>query len=107
QACRTGERLEVVAAGALGADEEEQQIDRRVVDRVEGQRLCEPREDAVDAPWPGAEAGMRDGDALAHRRRAQALARHQRIEDRLRREAAERGGARGKLGERLRLVRRA
>src|SRR5690606_41497886 len=49
QAGDAGEGLEVVGAGALGGEQEEDEVDRLLVDGVEVDRLPEAGEQAVEA----------------------------------------------------------
>ena len=74
------QRLEVIGAGAFGRKQQEHQIDRLVVQRLEIDRRIEPREDAGDALHAG-ELAVRNGDAVADPGRAQTLALQDRVED--------------------------
>ena len=85
-----GERLQVIGAGALGREQEEDEVDRLVVERLEIDRLREPREQAEDAV-EARELAVRDGDAAADAGRAELLALQKRIEDLALRQAGELG----------------
>src|SRR5690606_9960008 len=49
QARHPGQRLQMVGAGVLGSQQQEDQVHRLVVDGVEVDRLFQPGEQAVDA----------------------------------------------------------
>ena len=70
----------MIGAGAFRREQQEHDIDRLAVDRVEIDRLGKPREDADDALQPG-ELAVGNGDALAEPGRAQPLALQQHVED--------------------------
>ena len=61
-------------------DQEEDEVDRHAIERLEVDRPLQPAENAEDAPAFG-ELAVRDGDAVADACRAQPLALQQRIED--------------------------
>ena len=80
QARDAREGLEVVAAGVLGGEEEEDEIDRFIVQGFEINGFFETREKAVDA-IELLELDVRDGDAAAEAGRAQAFTLKEGIED--------------------------
>ena len=64
QARDTGQRLEMVGAGTLRGEQQENQIDRLAVERLEIDRALQPREQAEHVGELG-ELAVRDGDAVA------------------------------------------
>src|SRR5690606_30754218 len=80
QAGDAGERLEMVGAGALRREQQEDEIDRLVVEGLEIERLRQTREQAENARQAG-QLAMRDGDAVADAGRAELLPLEQRLED--------------------------
>ena len=71
----------MVGPGILGSQQQEHQIDRRLVDGIEIHRLVETREHAVEAVQFG-QLAMRDRDAAADAGGAKALTLQQDIENR-------------------------
>ena len=61
-----GQRLQMVAAGVIGRQQQEDQIDRLAVERFEIDRLLQPRKQADDA-WQAASSDVRNRDAAAQR----------------------------------------
>ena len=90
-----GQRLEVVGAGALRREQQEEQVDRLAVEGLEVDRLVEAREQAEQAVELR-QLAVRDGDAVADAGRAEALALQQRLEDRALVEAGEARGVRAR-----------
>ena len=76
----TGKRLEVIGAGVLGREQQEDQIHRLVVDGVEVDRLLEAREQAKEL-FHLAKAAVGDGNAATHTGRAQAFAFDQNVQN--------------------------
>jgi hypothetical protein len=64
----------------LGCQQQEDEVDRLIVDRVEFDRRSQTREQAIDA-GQSRDLAMRNGDAMAEPGRAQLLALQQRLED--------------------------
>src|SRR3954468_6325434 len=79
QARDAGESLEVIGARAFRRQQQENRIDRSLVDRVEIDGMAEPREHADRLGQPG-HAAVRDGDAAADAGRAEPLALQQTVE---------------------------
>jgi len=75
-----GQGLEMVGPGRFRRQQQKDQIDRLLVHRIEIDRLVQAGEDAVKAVKTDRFA-VRNGDAVADARRAQALALQQRVED--------------------------
>src|SRR5262245_12436166 len=70
----------MIGTGALRREQQEHNIDRRAVDRIEINRFGKPSANAGDALQPG-ELAVRYRDALAEPSRSKALALEQRVED--------------------------
>ena len=70
----------MIAAGVIGRQQQEDEIDRLAVVGLEVDRIIQAREQAQDVAQAG-ELDVRDGDAAAEARRAEALALQQRVED--------------------------
>ena len=64
QARDAGQRLQMIGAGRLGCQQQEDQIDRLLVDRIEIDRRLEPGEQAVET-LQFCQLAVRDGDAVA------------------------------------------
>src|SRR5690606_8245349 len=75
------ERLEVVCPGRLRCQQHENQVDRLIVDRIEVDRRLQPGEDTVETVQVR-QLAVRDADAVADARGAQALALHKYLEQR-------------------------
>ena len=73
-------RFEVVGASPLRREQQEHDIDRLAVDRIEIDRLGKPRKDSDDA-FKARNFAMRDGNTLAKSGRAEPLALEQHVED--------------------------
>ena len=75
------ERLEVIRAGAFRRQQQEHDIDRLIVQRLEIDRGVQPRENARNAVEIG-EFAVRNGDSLADAGRAETLTLQDRVENR-------------------------
>src|SRR5438552_17478630 len=93
----------MVLAGILGREQQEDEVDRLLVDRIEVDRPLEPREDAVDAV-EAADPRMRQRHLLADAGRAEPLALEEGAVDDLLVDADRSAGPPGKLAQRLRLA---
>ena len=93
----------MIGAGAFRREQEENQIDRLAVERLEIDRTIEPRKQPEQARQMR-HLAVRYGDAIADGGRAQLLPLHQRFEDRALVLAGQHSGARGNLLQRLLLV---
>ncbi len=70
----------MVGAGTLGGQQDANQIDRLLVDRLEVDRRLQAGEHRLQVGQLG-KLTVRDGDAVAHTGRAKPLALHEDIED--------------------------
>jgi len=80
QAGDAGERLQMISTGVFGRQEQENEIDRLIVDRVELDGRGEAGEKPID-PGQCRDLAMRNGDAMAQARRAELLALQESLED--------------------------
>ena len=88
----------MIGAGAFGRHQQEHDVDRTLVDRIEIDRLGETREQATGL-GERAHAAVRDRDAAADSGRAQPLALEQAIEQATLVELEDRSGAAGQFGQ--------
>ena len=103
QARNARQRLQVVGARGFRRQQQENQIDRLAVERLEIDRLVQPREQA-EQPTELRQLAVRNGDAIADAGRAELLALQQHFEDRALVLAGQFGRARGQLLDRLLLA---
>ena len=97
------ERLQVHGLGARGHQEHEDEIDRLVVDRLEGDGVVQTPEEGVQVLDP-LEAGVGQRDAFTDAGRAQLLALLQGGEDLARRDVGGGAGGGGDLAQQLPLA---
>ena len=90
----------MVSTCGFGRQQQKNQIDGLIVDRLEVDGLCEPRKQAVQ-PIEIGELAMGDSDADANAGGAQALAFYQRVKDGPLVESGHLCGALGKLLQKL------
>src|SRR4051794_11725348 len=69
----------MVRAGTFWREQQEHQVDRLAIERLEVDRTLEPREQAEQLLEVG-QLAVRDRDAIAHASRAELLALHQGFE---------------------------
>src|SRR5262245_1602393 len=93
----------MIGARRFWREQQEDEIDRLAVERLELDRAVQPREQAEQMLELG-QLAMRYGDAIADAGRAQLLALHQGLEDRALALPRELGRLGGKLLERLLLA---
>src|SRR5580700_11829709 len=93
----------MIGAGAFGREQEKDQVDRLAVERLEIDRSVEPREQSEQAAEVR-HLAVGNGDAVADGRGAELFALHQDLENGLLVLAAEQGGARRELVQRLLLI---
>ena len=93
----------MIGAGAFRRQQQENQIDRLIVERLEIDRPVEPGEQS-EQPGQSGHLAVRNGDAVADRGRAELFALHQDVENRPLVLSAEHGRARGKLLQHLLLA---
>src|SRR5208282_317570 len=82
----------MIRARRLGRDQHEDEIDRKSVRRIEIDRALEAGEDAENL-LAFCELPMRNGNSVAHSRRAEPLTLQQRVENLAGREAGNKRGA--------------
>src|SRR5215470_15612825 len=103
QAADPRQRLEVHSRRVLGRDEHEEEVRRAAVHRVEVDAVARAA-DARDELADGVELAVRDGDALADRRRGEPLPVDEDLEQRVARDAVVVGGEMvGELGQQVQL----
>ena len=105
QAADRGQRLQMLGAGVGRRQQQEDEVDRRAVDRLVIDRRRKPRDQRID-PIELVQLAVRDGDAAAKAGRAQPLALGDRIGDLRRIERQARGGDLRQLVQQLALVAR-
>ena len=93
----------MIGPRALGCQEEENEVDRLPVERLEIDRALEPREQA-DQLFEVRQLAVRDRDAVADPGAAELFALHQRFENQPLALPGQLGGARRKLMDRLLLA---
>src|SRR5262245_8830317 len=93
----------MVGPGVLGRQQQKNEIDVFVVERAEFDGLGKPGKEAHDVGKPR-QAAVRNGDAAADGRRAEALALQQRVKDVTRVDTGQLGRLLGQLLQRLLLV---
>jgi len=88
----------MIGARAFRRQQQENRVDRPLVDRIEIDRVAEPREQAHRL-GERRHAAVRDGDAAADAGRAEPLAFQQAVEEAAFVELEEAGGLAGELGQ--------
>src|SRR5271170_6145819 len=101
-----GKRFQMIGPGGFRGQQQEDQVNRLIVNRLEGDRSLEAGEDAVELVEPG-KLSMRDADPHPNTRRAQALTLDQHVKNRALMNPGYCRGAFGKLLQGLPFVCRA
>jgi hypothetical protein len=99
----SGKRLQVIGASAFRRKQEKDEIDRLTVERLEIDRPVKPRKQS-EQPCQICHFSVRDGDAVADRRRTEFFPLHQNVKDRALVLAGQNSRTRGKLVQNLLLA---